>query len=427
MTIERRADLVLPVVLDDLAGNADADYIDDVLVATARMRQRRLSGSLQRWLPAVDGTGASVLAPRLAWRALAVALVIIALLLASLALVIGSARDQLPPPFGLAETGLVAFEAGGDLFATMPDGTGRRALITGPGVQWGLVWSHRGDRFAYWSKPTADDPASLWVSDRDGSSRHVVSGAPVSDVADLLPSVSWSPDDTQLAFSNAGVLYVVNADGTGLHPVGDRDHTRSGPVWSPDGALIAYTGQPKNDPYTTTSIWVISPDGRNDQQVIPAAGGEEIANVDPSWSPDSRSLLSHDGDGVVPLSIWIAQQDEAGAWIHRQIVSGPEWNYLPAWSTTGTRFTFLRSVDGSDDFVVMVADADGSNVHQLSDRHVTLATPCWSPDDRFIRAESVGSGADRTILLVALDGSPPVDIPALEGASAGCYMQRRAP
>jgi Tol biopolymer transport system component len=370
-----------------------------------------------------------LLGPRVPWRGLAVALIIIAVLAASLVLVAGSAK-KLPAPFGLAATGLVAFESGGDLIATMPDGTGRRALVTGPGVQWGLVWSHRGDRFAYWSAtPTTAEPASLWVADRDGANQHLVTDEPVSGVPDLLPSVSWSPDDRQLAFGSAGVLYVVNADGTGLLPIGDHSHIRGGPVWSPDGKLIAHTGQPNNDPYTTNSIWVISPDGRNDQEVIPAAGGEEIANVNPSWSPDSRSLLSHDGDGVVPLSIWIAQQDESGAWTHRQIVSGPEWNYLPAWSTTGTRFTFLRAVEGTEDFVVMVADADGSDIRQLSTRHVTLATPCWSPDDRFIRAEAVfSSGADRTIVLLPLDGADPVDLPALaDGSSAGCQMQRLAP
>ena len=70
----------------------------------------------------------------------------------------------------------------------------------------------------------------------------------------------------------------------------------------------------------------------------------------------------------------------------------------------------------------MVADADGSNVQQLSDRHVGLATPCWSPDDRFIRA-----AGDGTVVLFPLDGSAPVVIPTGDGASSGCYMQRLAP
>jgi Tol biopolymer transport system component len=428
MTIERRADLVLPAVLGDLAGSASPDYIDDVLVATARMRQRRASASIQRWLPMVDTMGASVLGPRHPWRGLAVALVIIALLVASLALLAGAAARKLAPPFGLAEPGLVAFVSGDDIIATMPDGTDRRPLVTGEGVQWGLTWTHRGDRFSFWSAPTTDDPASLWAADRDGSNQHRVTAEPVSGVPDLLPNVSWSPDDRQLAFSNAGVLYVANADGTDVHSVGGHTHTRGGPVWSPDGSLIAYTGQPLNDPYVTTSLWVITPDGLTDTLVIPAEGGNEIgANANPSWSADSRSLLSHTGDGISPNSISIARRDAAGAWSpSRHIVTGgPTGNYLPAWSTTGTRFTFLQYVDGSDpeEFVVMVADADGSHVDPLSDRHVVgLSTPCWSPDDLFVRAATNG-----TILLFPLDGSAPVEIPTADGPSVGCNVQRRAP
>jgi hypothetical protein len=425
MTIERRADLVLPAVLDDLAGRSNLEYLDDVLVATARMRQRRVSASITRRLPTFGPAGASVFGPRLPLRGLAVALIIIALLVASLALLAGSARKRLPEPFGLAATGLVAYVSGDDIVATMPDGTGRRALITGDGAQWGLTWSHRGDRFAYWSAtPTSADPASLWVADGDGSNRQRVTDEPVPDVADTLPSVSWSPDDGQLAFSNAGVLFVVNADGSGLHPVGRHDHTRAGPVWSPDGMLIAYTGQPLDDPYITTSLWVITPDGLTDRLVIPAEGGNEIgANSNPSWSGDSRSLIAHTGGGTLPNSISIARRDVAGKWSHQYIVSGATWNYMPALSTSGTRFTFLRAVEGADDeFVVMVADADGSNVHPLSGRHVGLATPCWSPDDRFVRA-----AADGAIVLLPLDGSAPVDIPTGDVPSVGCQMQRLAP
>ena len=111
---------------------------------------------------------------------------------------------------------------------------------------------------------------------------------------------------------------------------------------------------------------MITPDGLNDQLVIPSEGGYEIGvNTNPSWSPDSRSLLAHTGgDGHTPNSISIAQRDAAGMWSHRHIVSGSTWNRLPAWSTTGTQFTFLREVDGTDEeFLVMVANADGTNVH----------------------------------------------------------------
>jgi Tol biopolymer transport system component len=172
---------------------------------------------------------------------------------------------------------------------------------------------------------------------------------------------------------------------------------------------------------------VITPNGRTDLPLIRPEGGAEIgSNSDPSWSPDSRSLLVHVGGGDLPNGISMARRDDDGNWSVSKIVAGPLQNYLPAWSNDGSRFTFLREIAGSPDFVAMVADADGSNVRQLSDRALNLTTTCWTPDDRYIRAEA--SGANRTIVLIPLDTSQAeIDIPALGGASAGCSPQRRAP
>jgi Tol biopolymer transport system component len=387
--------------------------------------------------------GGNDLAPAMPWRGLVVALVIIALLVASLALLAGSGKKQLPEPFGLASTGLVAFEMGGDIVAALPDGSGRRTLIADAGFQFGHQWSPRGDRIAYWSAPSQGDPASLWVANSDGSDRHRVSGAPVPNVSDLASQVSWSPDDERLVFTVGGPegslvpsqLYVVNADGTDLHVIGEPTVQRSDPVWSPDGSLIAYIGQPLADPYSTTSTRVISPDGLVDTEVIPAEGGYEIANVDPSWSPDSRSIVVHTGgccpdDVDTDTDISIARRDAAGNWSPSKLVSGSGSDYLPSFSNSGRQLTFLRLVAAADppEYVVMVADADGSKVHSVSTEHIPLTTPCYSPDDRFIRVVGLGQGADSHIRLFPLDGSPPTDIPAPgAGTSAGCHMQRIAP
>ena len=76
----------------------------------------------------------------------------------------------------------------------------------------------------------------------------------------------------------------------------------------------------------------------------------------------------------------------------------------------------------------MAANADGSNVHEVGSLRVGFAPLCWSPDDRFIRAAGQDSGAGRTILLIPLDGTNVVDVPAPGDASTGvCQMQRLAP
>ena len=430
MTARRDVDRVIATWLTEIAPEVHVDYLDETLVALDGIRQRPVWASPRRWLP-MQMTLPRVVIPRVAPYLALLALLLMGVIVA---LAIAGGQKRLPAPFGLAATGLVAFESDGDILVANADGSGRRRLIATPGAQWSPIFSRRGDRIAYWSAPKPGDPASLFVADADGSAARLITGEQTFVVADGLPAVNWSPDDRRLAFSaDPGDLYVVNADGSDLHRIGEPTHQRVGPVWSPDGTLIAYTGQPLGDPDSTTSSWVIAPDGSNDLEVIPAEGGWEVANVNPSWSPDGRSFLVHTGGSSegADVDISIARRDADGSWSHRVIVGGPSGEFHPSWSNSGTQFSFIRVVEGSnpEKLALMVADADGSHVHPVSPVEIGFAAQCWSPDDRFIRAAAPGDpGADRTFLLIPLDGGAVVRIPAPGEASTGtCQMQRLAP
>jgi len=428
MTPRRDVDRVIAIWLTEIAPEGHVDYLDEILGALDGVRQRPAWASPGRWLP-MQMVLPRVVVPRATPYLAILALLVIGLIIA---LVAAGGQKRLPAPFGLAATGLVTFESGGDILVANADGSGRRPLVAMPGGQWSPTFSRRGDRIAYWSAPNLGDPASLFVADADGSNARLVTGEQKFSVPDALPALSWSPDDRRLAVSSDGDLYVVNADRTEVHRIGEPTHQRDGPVWSPDGTLIAYRGQPLNDPYSETSTWVIAPDGTGDEMVIPAEGGYEIANVNPSWSPDSRSLLVHtggayDGDNT---DIAIAQRDTAGGWSHRAIVAGPTWDYHPSWSNSGTQFSFIRLVEGGnpEQHQLMVANADGSNIRRVSTVAPRFNAQCWSPDDRFIRSFApFDDPTQRTMLLIPLDESAVVEIPAPGEMSMGvCSTQRLA-
>ena len=82
----------------------------------------------------------------------------------------------------------------------------------------------------------------------------------------------WSPDGTQIAFTrrssestideDATSIYVINADGTGLHEIDLGGGIHATDIeWSPDGTEIAFTGfwSPADQPIT--DIWTVHPDG----------------------------------------------------------------------------------------------------------------------------------------------------------------------
>ena len=88
---------------------------------------------------------------------------------------------------------------------------------------------------------------------------------------------------TQIAFAYAGDMWVVSRDGGEARRITNGDGIGSGPVFSPDGSTIAFTGQ-----Y----------DGNSDVYLVPAAGGSpRRLTYHPSeddavgWTPDGKRVL----------------------------------------------------------------------------------------------------------------------------------------
>lgn len=420
----RDVDRLIATWLTEIAPEGHVDYLDATLEAIDRIAQRPAWTSPGRWLP-MQLTLRRVALPRATPYLAILALVLTA---AIVGLVIATGAPRLPAPFGLAATGLVAFESDNGIFVAGSDGTGRREIATGPGVRWNPAWAPLGDRIAFWSAPAFEARASLWVAEPDGSNARMITGGQTFEVPDGPPNITWSPDAQQLAFAtSAGVLYVVNRDGTDLRSLGDDARERHGPAWSPDGTLIASRGNPPSS--ELGGGYVISPDGRTDVQVI-APKGKEIT-LTPTWSPDGDTIIAH--DGIVDLDIVASHRDAGGVWSESVLLAGPTLDVLPAWSNQGTRISFLRLASGAgtngQTYELMLADADGSNARAVSTTRVGFGFQCWSPDDRFVRTVGLfATDAERSVILIPLDGSPVVAIPAPgKSSSDACPMQRLAP
>ena len=116
MTTGSRFDRQLPAILEDLYLEPSPDYRDEVLATATRSRQRPAWTFPGRWLPMADIAGRPAFVPRLPWRTVGVAMLIVALLIAAIAIYVGTRPTRLPPPFGVARNGLVAYTAHGDIY-----------------------------------------------------------------------------------------------------------------------------------------------------------------------------------------------------------------------------------------------------------------------------------------------------------------------
>jgi TolB protein len=122
----------------------------------------------------------------------------------------------------------------------------------------------------------------------------------------------WSPDGKRIVFlgtymnsktNGSGCecrsLYVVNADGSGLHRIlapGLRPGGR--PDWSPGGSTILFRTHPGRDPSGIgANLYTIHPDGSGLHQLTHLPAYARV--LDGSYSPDGKAIVFETSDGAV--------------------------------------------------------------------------------------------------------------------------------
>ena len=275
---------------DETAMPRRPDYTTEIIESAVALPQRRWM-AVERWFPMNVVEFRRRTAPPFPWRTAAVLVALIALLVAGLVYV--GSRPRLPPPFGLAGNGLVAYANDGDIFTVDPATGSRRWITAGDDYDETPRWSLDGTRIAFLRATRPEAPTDrgggraqrLVIADRE---RNVIAES-VPIVAVDVDAFAWSPDGRSLAVAGDAnfdrVLFIVDAADGGVTPL-DIRYQGLDLYWRPGHARqLLFRGETADG----AGLVLADVDDLGSARLV-AADGDDVLRPN-GWTPDGRRIV----------------------------------------------------------------------------------------------------------------------------------------
>jgi Tol biopolymer transport system component len=235
-------------------------------------------------------------------------------------------------------------------------------------------WSANGQTIVFWRVAPSGAGTDLFVMTRAGSQLTQLTHTWPS-AQDSLPS--YSASGNQIAYvqhdnvDGSSSLHVLDVTNGGLGGVvADRSlvtgaalHSLESPVFSPDGATIAYVdAHPQGTSYSSELYTIPAAGGTPSSPLTAVASG--VFAVEPSWSPSGSELAYWNEDtGAQTSAIAAIRADGSG---QRTVYTNPALSLRsgsfvadPAWAPRGNQIAFTQQDSGAGTSAVMVVAATG--------------------------------------------------------------------
>jgi Tol biopolymer transport system component len=261
------------------------------------------------------------------------------------------------------------------IYVMNADGSGKRNLTRDRGAFGGLIpsWSPDGRKIAFVRATRSKRGPlgvirfwgyELYLVNADGSGLRRLPLNPRSKQYSLLHPLVWSPDGRTI---HSGP-HLVRTDGSGSRLLSYIPSTAA--VWSPDGTRIAVAGYPWRYGGTNpvpccapshTVIFVMNADGSGIRKLTHNA----LGNAEPAWSPDGRKIaFSSTSTRNGNRDIYVMNADGSGK---RNLTRNAAWDSRPSWSPDGRKIAFVSDRDGRPEAYVMNADGSGQRSLAVQD------------------------------------------------------------
>jgi Tol biopolymer transport system component len=354
-------------------------FRDDVLQQTAQLRQRPRWSFLERWLPVtVVRFRRRRTFPPVPWRTIGV-LAALALLLAAVAVYVGSQQQRLPPPFGLAGSGHVAYAQNGDIFTVDPTTGLRREITSGPEIDQEPRWSLDGTRLAFLRGTELG--TSIVIVDATTGETISATGSRASTDSD---SIAWSPDGRMITLDGGNGALILADVATGSTTQLDVPYAFLDVYWRPgDERQLLFLGGPYPDAPDIALYVVDVDDPVSLQRIVGLPPGAGVLRPN-GWADGGRKVVYTAGPNDYPLRTHVHDLPTGN-----EVIIDAAFAHV---SNDGQRIVAL------DDLArPCVASVDGGPCRPIGTRDQAFdgghaAGVTWSPDDTWIVTRGPDSG-----------------------------------
>ncbi|MBV9699029.1 MAG: S9 family peptidase [Candidatus Eremiobacteraeota bacterium] len=312
------------------------------------------------------------------------------------------------PGEGGAAQQLTHVKSGVDRFAWRPDGKAIVYAAEDETPQRTGADRFR-DSFIFTTEPIvarrADAPVHLFLLPLDGSpATQLTFGA--ESLCDG-STLSWSPSGTTLAYAlcrdaiyndqDYSRIVLLDVAGRRFHALTGRSMWESNPLFSPDGAHVAYTYSTGDGQVNLTELYVTTPSGGAGTR-LSAALDRDVG--DAVWSPDSRSLIITAPDRTTNALYRLSLDGSAQRLDVRDVTPG-----VPLTTTGGANAPALENALAKDGTLAFIGTAAAQppelftygasgGTQKATGFNAALAQYAWGKAERITFRSDAGVAAD---------------------------------